>query len=60
MNAKPTLLTQVLMERRTDTARELASSDLAIESTWRPTDQAPVAHEGWLRANGYAPNRRTR
>lgn len=56
----PTLLTQVLMERRSDTQRLLAQGDLAIESSWRPSDVAPVAHEGWLRANGYAPDRRLR
>jgi len=57
---KPTLLTQVLMERRTDSQRLLAQGDLAIESSWRPSDTPPVAHEGWLRANGYVPDRRLR
>lgn len=59
MNSRPTLLTQVLMERRTSgTANSFG--ELAIESSWRPTDRAPVAAEGWLRANGYAPDRRLR
>ncbi len=57
---KPTLLTQLLTERRGDAQRFHALGELAIESSWRPTDRAPVASEGWLRANGYAPDRRLR
>jgi hypothetical protein len=61
MNTRPTLLTQVLMERRADgCAKQEAFGELTIESSWRPTDRAPVAAEGWLRANGYARDRRLR
>ncbi|MBL9039053.1 MAG: hypothetical protein JNG84_11095 [Archangium sp.] len=57
----PTLLEKLFSDRRTDTQRALARfSEIAVESSWRPTDKAPVASEGWLRANGYAPDRRIR
>ena len=60
MNTRPTLLTQVLMERRLDAPARSRFCELAIESSWRPADRAPVASEGWLRTNGYAPDRRLR
>ena len=34
--------------------------ELLIESQWRPGDRPPVQCEGWLRAHGYAPDRRQR
>jgi len=59
--SQPTLFDQVLADRRTDAQRALARFDeLALEQSWRPTDKTPVASEGWLRANGYAPDRRIR
>ncbi len=50
------------LERRSKSA--LAAAERAFnefvstESSWRPSDRGIVAHEGWLRANGYAPDRR--
>ena len=34
--------------------------ELVVESAWRPTDKPRVESEGWLRANGYLADRRTR
>lgn len=34
--------------------------ELLIESGWRPTDKPSRESEGWLRAHGYAPDRRTK
>ncbi|MDP1922099.1 MAG: hypothetical protein Q8L14_38015 [Myxococcales bacterium] len=34
--------------------------ELLVESSWRPADVVPAASEGWLRAYGYAKNRRDR
>lgn len=32
--------------------------ELVVETSWRPTDKPKVESEGWLRANGYLPERR--
>lgn len=32
--------------------------ELLVESSWRPSDVVPAASEGWLRAYGYAKDRR--
>jgi hypothetical protein len=45
-------------ERRTPKAP--AWGELVVESSWRPTDRPVVQAEGWLIANGYAPERRER
>lgn len=34
--------------------------ELLVESSWRPSDVVPHASEGWLRAFGYAKDRRTK
>lgn len=34
--------------------------ELLIESSWRPTDIASAATEGWLRSTGYVKDRRSR
>jgi hypothetical protein len=34
--------------------------ELVVESSWRPSDRPKVQAEGWLIANGYAPERRAR
>lgn len=34
-------------------------AELLMERPWRPTDKPLEATEGWLRANGYAPDRRS-
>lgn len=58
MNPSPILLEEVVdMERRT---LRSPPKELTLESAWRPTDKPLVASEGWLRANGLAPDRRGR
>ncbi|MBX7100296.1 MAG: hypothetical protein K1X89_21445 [Myxococcaceae bacterium] len=47
-------------ERRTGTPPAPVFGELLIESSWRPTDKPSVEAEGWLRAHGYAPDRRQR
>ena len=32
--------------------------ELLIESSWRPSDKPSHQSEGWLRAHGFAPDRR--
>jgi|APLak6261678615_1056124.scaffolds.fasta_scaffold00312_9 hypothetical protein len=32
--------------------------ELVVEMSWRPSDKPKVESDGWLRANGYLPERR--
>ncbi|MBI3184564.1 MAG: hypothetical protein HYZ28_20710 [Myxococcales bacterium] len=45
-------------ERRKGKPSAPLFGELLIESNWRPADRPPVSSEGWLRAHGYAPERR--
>ncbi|MEW5742482.1 MAG: hypothetical protein AB1938_26425 [Myxococcota bacterium] len=47
-------------ERRGGGAPGPLFGELSMESLWRPTDKPAGASEGWLRANGYAPDRRAK
>jgi hypothetical protein len=47
-------------ERRTGTAPAPLFGELLVECAWRPTDRPLGVSDGWLRAKGYAPDRRTR
>ena len=49
-----------LMERRQGAPPAPKYGELLIESGWRPTDKPAAESEGWLRAHGYAPDRRQR
>ena len=51
---------QMEMERRRGTPPPPKYGELLIESGWRPTDKPGIESEGWLRAHGYAPDRRQR
>lgn len=46
------------IDRRKGKAPAPLYGELLIESGWRPTDRPNVQTESWLRANGYAPDRR--
>ena len=48
------------MERRQGPPPAPQYGELLIESGWRPSDKPAVESEGWLRAHGYAPDRRQR
>ncbi len=45
-------------DRRRGAPKAPLFGELLIESSWRPTDPPMGASEGWLRANGFAPDRR--
>jgi hypothetical protein len=47
-------------ERRSGRAPAPMFGELLVECGWRPTDRPAGVSEGWLRANGYAPDRRAR
>lgn len=47
-------------ERRTAGAPAPTFGELLVECAWRPTDRPVGVSDGWLRANGYAQDRRTR
>lgn len=47
-------------DRRTTTPPAPLFGELLVECAWRPTDRPLGASEGWLRANGWAPDRRAR
>jgi hypothetical protein len=47
-------------DRRTGAPPAPKFGELLVESAWRPTDKPVSASDGWLRANGYAPDRRGR
>ena len=51
---------QQSMERRRGTPPPPKHGELLIESGWRPSDKPSAESEGWLRAHGYAPDRRQR
>ena len=48
------------LERRSGPPVAPMFGELLVESSWRPTDKPSVESEGWLRANGYAQDRRSR
>ncbi len=55
MNEKP-------VEEQTDRRKGRAAGqwgELVVELQWRPQDKPRFQTEGWLRANGYLPDRRT-
>jgi len=56
----PTSTTWQGPERRTGASPAPQFGELLVESAWRPTDKPVSASDGWLRANGYAPDRRAR
>lgn len=45
-------------ERRTGDAPAPLFGELLVEAAWRPSDKPVGAFDGWLRANGFAPDRR--
>jgi hypothetical protein len=47
-------------ERRSGAPPSPAFGELVVQGSWRPTDRPVAASDGWLRANGYAPDRRAR
>lgn len=47
-------------ERRTGNTTAPLFGELLVECAWRPTDRPVGVSDGWLRAHGYAPDRRTR
>lgn len=47
------------LERRRTAAPVSMWGELVVETAWRPSDK-PKVEEGWLRANGYLPERRSR
>jgi hypothetical protein len=46
------------IDRRGETPKAPLFGELLVESSWRPSDVVPAASEGWLRAFGYAKDRR--
>lgn len=57
--ALPTTTDTSTMERRKGPPKSQLG-ELVIESSWRPTDRPNVESDAWLRAHGYAPDRRQR
>lgn len=45
-------------ERRTGKGPAPLFGELSMETLWRPTDKPAGVSDGWLRAHGYAPDRR--
>ena len=48
------------VERRRGAPPAPKYGELLVESGWRPTDRPQGESEGWLRAHGYAEDRRAR
>ncbi|MCA3015372.1 MAG: hypothetical protein INH41_23535 [Myxococcaceae bacterium] len=46
------------VDRRAETPKVPLFGELLVESAWRPSDVVAAANEGWLRAFGYAKDRR--
>lgn len=51
---------QSSMDRRKGPPPAPKFGELLIESSWRPTDRPNTESDAWLRAHGYAPDRRQR
>ena len=47
-------------DRRNTAPASTIWSELVAENAWRPQDKPRYQTDGWLRAHGYLPDRRTK